>query len=161
MNKSCYNCSLDYCGCHESSCPWISILKALFSFHFGSICYTNLCNIADLCSISDDGHTRIIPPEHGYDIVNRVDRLNHLDQKYGDIRLRTTSSNAEPVERRLKLHTTVDHFPNQRGRFVEFLDKDPPSDHLDDSLPDGDGESEDKGKDKDNDKNNASASVTS
>jgi hypothetical protein len=100
-------------------------------------------------------------PEHGYGIENRFDRLNRLDQKYGDIWLRITSSNAEPVERNLKLRTTVDRFPNQQGRIVQFLDKDPPSDHLDDSLRDDDGKSEDKGKDKDNDKNKASASVTS
>src|ERR671918_406341 len=92
--------------------------------------YTQTLNVrdrelVDLCCISDDGKIRIIPAEHGYDLMNRFDGYVHLEQKWGDISVRITSSNAEPVERRLKLRTTIDHFSNQKGRIVEFLNHDP------------------------------------
>ena len=103
--------------------------------------YTQTLNIwdrefVDFCCISDDGLIRIIPPEHGYDENMRYDAYVDLEQKWGDITIRITSSNAKPVQRRVELHTTVDHFPNQRGRIVEFLDKDPKLDHIDDTLTD-------------------------
>jgi hypothetical protein len=98
----------------------------------------------DLCCISDDGQTRIIPPEHGYSIVKRFDDYVPLEQKWGYITVRITSSNAKPVERKVKLHTTVDHFTKQRGRIVEFLDEDPLSDHVDDALPEDEGDGSSK-----------------
>jgi hypothetical protein len=77
----------------------------------------------DLCAVSDDlNQPRVIPLENGYQ--GRVDTCTRLRPAAGDIDItvRITSSNAAPMERRARLYTLPDHFPNQPGRIVEFLD---------------------------------------
>ncbi|MGH9979309.1 MAG: hypothetical protein ACRD8Z_26270 [Nitrososphaeraceae archaeon] len=77
----------------------------------------------DLCAVSDELNLpRVIPLENGY--KGRVDACSCIQSGAGDldITLRITSSNAAPAERRVRLHTLPDHFPNQHGRVVEFLE---------------------------------------
>jgi hypothetical protein len=74
----------------------------------------------DLCSISDNGQIRIIPPEHGYTKNQRYDAYVHLPPERTSITVRITSSTAKPTEREVRLYTVVNHFPNDRGRIVEF-----------------------------------------
>ena len=67
----------------------------------------------DLCAISDDlTQPRVIPLEHGYS--GRVDSCTRLPPGDLDITVRVTS-NARPTERRVRLHTAVDHFPGLAG----------------------------------------------
>jgi len=83
----------------------------------------------DLCAIRETNEYRIIPPEQGYvfeDEVNYVTMLTS-DQGVVELTLRITSSNAKPIERKVKLHNRVDRFPDQPGRIVEFLDENPQS----------------------------------
>jgi hypothetical protein len=75
----------------------------------------------DLCAISDDVNLpRVIPLERGY--PGSIDLCTRLPPGARDIIVRITSSNARPTERRVRLHTGVDHFPEQHGRIVEFID---------------------------------------
>lgn len=75
----------------------------------------------DLCAISDDvNRPRIIPLEYGYG--DRIDYCTPLPSGVLDITVRVTSSNARPTERRVRLHTEVDHFHNRPGRIVEFIE---------------------------------------
>jgi hypothetical protein len=78
----------------------------------------------DLCAIRDDGRFRIIPPEQGYVNDYENEYAERLTPTAGgaELTLRITSSNAKPVQRMLRLHSTVDHFPNQHGRIVEFIE---------------------------------------
>ncbi|MGE5662637.1 MAG: hypothetical protein ACM3X1_10380 [Ignavibacteriales bacterium] len=48
------------------------------------------------------------------------------DQGIVELTLRITSSNAKPIERKVKLHNRVDHFPDQPGR-IGVLDENPQS----------------------------------
>ncbi len=74
----------------------------------------------DLCAISDDVNLpRVIPLERGY--PGSIDLCTRLPPGARDIIVRITSSNARPTERRVRLHTGVDHFPEQHGRIVEFI----------------------------------------
>jgi hypothetical protein len=77
----------------------------------------------DLCAIRSDGRFRIIPPEQGYVNEYENEYAERLSPEAGEIQLtlRITSSNAQPVERTLRLHSVVDHFPDQCGRIIEFL----------------------------------------
>lgn len=83
----------------------------------------------DLCAIRETNEYRIIPPEQGYVFRDEVDYVTMLtsDQGVGELTLRITSSNAKPIERKVKLHNRVDHFPDQPGRIIEFLDENPQS----------------------------------
>lgn len=77
----------------------------------------------DLCAVSDElNQPRVIPLENGYQ--GRVDTCTRLWPEGGDtdIIVRITSSNADPTDRRARLYTLPDHFPDQHGRIVEFLD---------------------------------------
>jgi hypothetical protein len=75
----------------------------------------------DLCAISDDVNLpRVIPLERGY--PGSIDLCTRLPPGARDIIVRITSSNARPTERRVRLRTGVDHFPEQHGRIVEFID---------------------------------------
>lgn len=75
----------------------------------------------DLCAISDDVNLpRVIPLERGY--PGSIDLCTRLPPGARDIIVRITSSNARPTERRVRLHTGVDHFPEQHGRIVKFID---------------------------------------
>ena len=77
----------------------------------------------DLCAIRSDGRFRIIPPEQGYVNEYENEYAERLSPEVGEINLtlRITSSNAKPVTRTLRLHSTVNHFPDQHGRIVEFI----------------------------------------
>ena len=77
----------------------------------------------DLCAIRSDGRFRIIPPEQGYLNKYENEYAERLSPEAGELQLtlRITSSNARSVERTLRLHSTVDHFADKRGRIVEFL----------------------------------------
>ena len=81
----------------------------------------------DLCAIRSDGRFRIIPPEQGYVNDYENEYTERLTPEAGeiDLTLRITSSNARPVKSTLRLHSTVDHFPNQPGRIVDFLNLNP------------------------------------
>jgi hypothetical protein len=76
----------------------------------------------DLCAISDDvNQPRVIPLEYGY-TQGRIDSCTPLPPVDMDITVRVTSSNAKPTERSVRLHTAVDHFVNQHGKIVEFIE---------------------------------------
>jgi hypothetical protein len=77
----------------------------------------------DLCPIRSDSAFRIIPPEQGYVNERENEYAERLLPNAGavELTLRITSSNARPVERRVRLHANANHFPNQSGRIVEFL----------------------------------------
>lgn len=79
----------------------------------------------DFCAIRSDGRFRIIPPEQGYVNDYENEYAERLPPEAGEIELtlRITSSNARRVERALRLHPAIDHFPNQPGRIVEFPDE--------------------------------------
>lgn len=81
----------------------------------------------DLCAIREDNAFRIIPPEQGYVIEYEDDYATQVSSDEGmiELTLRITSSNAKPIEIKVKLHNRVDHFPDQYGRIVGFLDENP------------------------------------
>ena len=75
----------------------------------------------DLCAISEDrNQPRVIPLERGY--LGSVDACTRLPPGDRIITVRITSSNASPTERVIRLHTNVNHFPQQPGRIVEFVE---------------------------------------
>jgi hypothetical protein len=89
--------------------------------------YTPTLNVndrdfVDLCAISDDANqSRDIPLERGYS-ENRIDSCTPLPPGNLDITVRVTSSNASPTERRVRLYDAIDHFPNEPGRIVGFIE---------------------------------------
>jgi hypothetical protein len=89
--------------------------------------YTTILNVrdkeyVDFCAISKDSLVRIIPTEQGF--VNKFE--NEYAMRLGpsageiDFTLRITASNAEPIERSLKLYSEFEHFPKEPGRTVEL-----------------------------------------
>jgi hypothetical protein len=76
----------------------------------------------DLCAVSEDiNQPRVIPLEYGYS-RGRIYSCTTLQPGDLDITVRVTSSNARSTERRVRLHNRFDHFPQQRGRIVEFIE---------------------------------------
>lgn len=76
----------------------------------------------DFCAISEVDHTRIIPAEQGYinDFEDEYAERLRPDAGELDLVIRISSSNAKPVERRVRLHANFNTFPNSPGRIVEF-----------------------------------------
>jgi hypothetical protein len=101
------------------------IRRAAWLIPDNNVGYTLTLNVqdnefADLCCIRDDGQLGIIPTEQGY-IQKRFDAYVPLEDRWGIINVRITSSNAGPLERTVRLHTAINHFRNQHGRIVEFI----------------------------------------
>jgi hypothetical protein len=74
----------------------------------------------DLCAISNDAKTRVITHERGY-MEGRVESCSTLPPGDCEITLKVTSSNGRPATRRIRIHDTYTHFPEEIGRIVEFI----------------------------------------
>jgi hypothetical protein len=79
----------------------------------------NVIEYVDLCAISVDGLTRVVTLEYGYR-KGTVGSCRILPPGNRNLVVRVTSSNAQPAARTVRLCDTIDHFPNQLGRIVEF-----------------------------------------
>lgn len=112
---------------HENTEHEIDTERAAWLVPYANSGYTLTLNVndkefVDLCAISDDvNQPRVIPLEYGY-TQGRIDSCTLLPPVDMDIAVRITSSNAKPTERSVRLHTAVDHFVNQHGRIVEFIE---------------------------------------
>jgi hypothetical protein len=74
----------------------------------------------DLCAISNDTKTRIITLERGYR-EGTIESCMILPPGNYEITLRITSSNGRPAARKIRIHDTFTHFPEEIGRIVEFI----------------------------------------
>jgi hypothetical protein len=74
----------------------------------------------DLCAISNDARTRVITLERGYR-ERTVKSCMTLPPRNYEITLRVTSSNGQPAARKIRIHDTFTHFPEEIGRIVEFI----------------------------------------
>lgn len=74
----------------------------------------------DLCAISNDTKTRIITLERGYR-EGTIESCMTLPPGNYEITLRITSSNGRPAARKIRIHDTFTHLPEEIGRIVEFI----------------------------------------
>jgi hypothetical protein len=74
----------------------------------------------DLCAISNDAKTRVITLERGYR-EGTVESCKTIPPGDYEITLKVTSSNGRPAERRIRIHETYTHFPEEIGRIIEFI----------------------------------------
>ena len=74
----------------------------------------------DLCAISNDAKTRVIMLECDYR-EGTVESCRTIPPGDYEITLKITSSNARPVTRRIRIHDTYTHFPEEIGRIIEFI----------------------------------------
>jgi hypothetical protein len=74
----------------------------------------------DLCAISNDAKTRVIMLERGYR-EGTVESCRTIPPGDYEITLKVTSSNGRPAARRIRIHDTYTHFPEEIGRIIEFI----------------------------------------
>jgi hypothetical protein len=53
--------------------------------------------------------------------MGTVESCRKLSPEIHDVTVRVTSSNAQPSARAIRIYNTIDHFPNEHGRIVEFI----------------------------------------
>lgn len=74
----------------------------------------------DLCAISNDAKTRVIMLERGHR-EGTVESCKTIPPGDYEITLKVTSSNGRPAARRIRIHDTYTHFPEEIGRIIEFI----------------------------------------